>query len=294
MDPALVSQVRQFNRTMTQRVGALEDRYLARARPLGEARLLWEIGPTGREVRELRSELGFDSGYLSRLLRALESAGLITVGADAADGRVRVARLTKLGRAERKLLDQRSDELVEQLLDPLTQQQRDRLVTAMTEVERLIRASAIRIEEVDPAHRDAQFCLRSYFAELDARFENGFDLAHSAPAVDETLRRPSGLLLVAYSGSEPVGCGALLMHPKRIGELKRIWVAPAARGLGLGRRLLSELESRARENGARRVQLDTNRVLAEAITMYRSAGYYEIERFNDNPYAHHWFEKPLN
>ncbi len=256
--------------------------------------MLWEIGPTGREVRSLRSALGFDSGYLSRLLRALESAGLITVGADAADGRVRVARLTKLGRAERAILDQRSDDVAALLLEPLSAPQRERLVAAMSDVERLLRASGVQLVEVDPAHRDAQFCLQSYFAELDVRFENGFDLAHSAPAVDETLRRPSGLLLVAYLDGEPIGCGALRLHPKRIGELKRIWVAPSARGLGLGRRLLAELEARALENGARRVQLDTNRVLAEAITMYRSAGYYEIERFNDNAYAHHWFEKTLD
>src|ERR1700733_2198974 len=118
MDSTAIAQVRRFNRTVTQRVGALEDRFLDRARPLAEARLLWEIGPTGREVRALRSALSFDSGYLSRLLRALEAAGLITVGADAADGRVRVARLTKLGRAERTILDQRSDDVAALLLDP--------------------------------------------------------------------------------------------------------------------------------------------------------------------------------
>src|SRR5438045_9795162 len=106
----MVSQVRRFNRIVTQRVGALDDHFLGRERPLGEARLLWEIGPDGCEVRLLRSRLGLDSGYLSRLLRSLQSTGLITVARDTGDGRIRVARLTAAGGRERAALDRRSDE----------------------------------------------------------------------------------------------------------------------------------------------------------------------------------------
>src|SRR5690348_14841820 len=78
MDTERVAAVRRFNRTVTQRVGALDDEYMARGRPLGQARLLWEIGPTGAEVAALRGRLGLDSGYTSRLLRALEADGLVT------------------------------------------------------------------------------------------------------------------------------------------------------------------------------------------------------------------------
>src|SRR3712207_5527716 len=92
-----VEQVRRFNRTVTQRVGALNDRFLARDRPLALSRLLWEIGTEGAEVVMLRSRLGLDSGQLSRMLRALEGNGLVTVMPSAADGRVRVARLTPAG-----------------------------------------------------------------------------------------------------------------------------------------------------------------------------------------------------
>jgi len=109
----MISQVRRFNRTATQRVGALQDEFLGRGRPLGEARVLWEIGPAGRDVRSLRAELGLDSGYLSRLLRSLESAGLVTVESSDADRRVRLAQLTEAGLAERRTLDQRSDEVAE-------------------------------------------------------------------------------------------------------------------------------------------------------------------------------------
>src|SRR5215210_2707790 len=106
-----VEQVRRFNRTVTQRVGALSDDYLARDRPLGAARVLWEIGTEGCEVRTLRSRLGLDSGHASRLLRSLEADGLVRVDPAATDRRVRVARLTAKGVAERALLDERSDEL---------------------------------------------------------------------------------------------------------------------------------------------------------------------------------------
>ena len=119
-----VAAVRRFNRTVTQRVGALDDRFLALERPLGEARLLWEIGPEGRDVRSLRSQLELDSGYLSRLLRSLERARLVDVEPSAADRRVRTARLTERGLAERALLDSRSDELAASLLAPLNGRQR--------------------------------------------------------------------------------------------------------------------------------------------------------------------------
>src|SRR6202158_1708112 len=74
MDQAMVAHVRRFNRLVTQRVGALDDRFLARDRPLGAARVLWEVGPDGCEVRALRMRLDLDSGYLSLLLRSLEGA----------------------------------------------------------------------------------------------------------------------------------------------------------------------------------------------------------------------------
>src|SRR5436305_14431703 len=123
--PPAAEQVRRFNRTVTRRIGALDDEYLATGRPLGASRLLWEIGPDGAEVRGLRTRLGLDSGHLSRLLRRLEDDRLVRVEQDASDGRVRVARLTAAGRRERDLLDRRSADLVRSMLDPLRPRQRD-------------------------------------------------------------------------------------------------------------------------------------------------------------------------
>jgi DNA-binding MarR family transcriptional regulator/GNAT superfamily N-acetyltransferase len=293
MDPRMVGQVRGFNRTVTQRIGALHDRFLSRDRPLGQARLLWEIGPEGSDIRLLRSRLDLDSGYLSRLLRVLERDGLVAVEPSAADGRVGTARLTSRGQAERATLDQRSDEAAEDILRPLSASQRTRLIAAMAEVERLLVASAVQVAVRDPRHPDARSCLRAYVAELGRRFEGGFDPARSIPAEDAELTMPAGLFLVASLHGEPVGCGALKLHGGGPAQIKRMWVAPAVRGLGLGRRLLAELEAHAAASQARVLRLETNQALTEAISLYRAAGYREVDAFNDEPYAHHWFEKHL-
>jgi DNA-binding MarR family transcriptional regulator/GNAT superfamily N-acetyltransferase len=293
MEQAMVSQVRRFNRIVTQRVGALNDRFLARGRSLGEARLLWEIGAEGRDVRSLRTQLELDSGYLSRLLRSLEAAGLVTVGPKESDRRVRVARLTAAGSAERAIIDQRSDELAASLLAPLGARQRARLVTAMADIERLMTATLVEVAPIDPGQPPAQRCLHAYFSELDRRFETGFDPTLSIPTGEEELRPPAGLLLVASLRGDPIGCGGLKFHGREPAEIKRMWVAESARGLGLGRRLLSELEDLAAHRGVRTVRLDTNRTLTEAISLYRSAGYVEVAPFNDEAYAHHWFEKQI-
>src|ERR671918_1975646 len=228
MDEAMVSQVRRFNRVVTQRVGALDDRYLARDRPLGEARVLWEIGDDGSDVRSLRSRLGLDSGYLSRLLRSLEAAGLIAVRPHEADKRVRCARLTPAGAAERTVLDRRSDDLARSFLEPLSEAQCARLVAAMADVERLLTAGLVEIDAVDPARPAAQHCLREYFTELDRRFDGGFDPALSIPADLAELRPPAGGFLVAAQGGEPNRLGG----PKLLGaiphNLERLWGARAA------------------------------------------------------------------
>src|SRR3954468_12823993 len=156
--PAQIATVRRFNRTVTQRVGALSDEFLLRDRPLALARLVWEIGAEGGEVVMLRSRLDIDSGQMSRMLRALEADGLVTVTPSDADGRIRVARLTAQGLAERAILDVRSDDLAASILEALDDRQRDELVTAMRTVERLITASLVELRRVDPETPDAQRC----------------------------------------------------------------------------------------------------------------------------------------
>ena len=293
-DEDLTARVRSFNRTVTQRVGALSDHYLARDRPLGASRVLWEIGPGGTDARALRARLDLDSGYLSRLLRGLQDERLIQVVPAEGDHRVRTAVLTDAGRAERAELDRLSDDLAAALLAPLNDRQRDQLAAAMGTVERLLTAGLVTFAVTDPASPEARACMAAYFAELGERFDGGFDPGASLPATDADLVEPSGLLLLARLHGEPVGCGALKFHGTEPAELKRMWVADRARGLGLGRRLLAELEDQVRRHGATVVRLETNQALTEAITLYRSAGYAEVSAFSDEQYAHHWFEKQLD
>lgn len=296
MDRALIEQVRSFNRTVTERVGALNDHFLGRDHSLGEARLLWEIGADGvegAEVRELRARLDLDSAYVSRLLRSLERQGLVVVEASQDDRRVRRVSLTPAGVAERTELDQRAEGFAQSVLEPLSEGQQARLATAMAEVERLLMASTVRIVVTDPNSPDARWCIEQYFAELNQRFDIGFDPARSIPAEAHEMTLPAGLFLVARLHQKPVGCGGLKFHGAAPAELKRMWVAPEARGLGLGRRLLTELERHAREAGVTVLHLETNGTLTEAISLYRRSGYQEVAPFNTEPYAHHWFEKRL-
>jgi DNA-binding MarR family transcriptional regulator/N-acetylglutamate synthase-like GNAT family acetyltransferase len=288
-----VAAVRRFNRLVTQRAGALEDHYLGSDRPLGASRVLFEIGPQGADLRDLRARLGLDSGYLSRVVQSLAAKGLVTLRAGEGDERVRRADLTPAGRAEFEEMDRRSDELADSVLAPLTDAQRERLVAAMADVHRLLRVAGVRIERVDPAGRDARWCLSQYFAELQRRFEHGFDPAQSIPADDAEFRVPLGAFLVASADGEPVACGGVRTIAPGVGYLKRMWVADAVRGFGFGGRMLRALEAESLSLGLTTLRLETNRALTEAIEMYRRAGYVEVPPFNDERYAHHWFEKRL-
>lgn len=290
-----IEQIRTFNRTVTRRLGVLNEKYLGRDRPLAESRLLFEIGPQGAPVRKLRERLGLDSGFLSRMLRNLERKGLAATQRRARDdGRVRFTRLTRSGRAELRRINALSDELAQSMLKPLTGDQARRLVAAMSEVERLLRASSVEITPCAPFSPDAERCLDQYFAELARRFRAGYDRSLDGAAEVHDYVPPRGSLVVARLFGEPIGCGALRTLGPRIGEIKRMWIAPGARGLGLGRRLLNELERIARRRGLRAIRLDTNDSLKEALRLYRSSGYRKIGRYNDSPYAHHWFEKALS
>ncbi len=293
VDPSAVQQLRSFNRTVAERIGAMNDRFLGRPRPMGEARLLWEIGAEGPEIRELRRRLDLDSGYVSRVLRSLEKQGLVSVRTEPGDRRVRRARLTRRGRSEFDALEQRSKTLAESILEPLSEKQRTALTAAMAQVERLLEASMVRIALEHPTTADAKWCIGQYFAELDARFEAGFNPELSISADTDELTPPAGALLVARLRARPIGCGAAKIHRSGVTELKRMWIDPAVRGLGLGRRLLTELEQYARAQGAAVIRLETNRALKEAIALYRHSGYLEVDAFNREPYAHHWFEKRI-
>ena len=203
-------------------------------------------------------------------------------------------RLTARGLRERALLDRRSDRLARELLEALSTRQQERLLAAMDEVERLLSASQITIAVEDPESADARWCVARYYEEIGRRFERGFDAGRARQIGFDEMRPPRGAFLLARLRGRPVGCAILWLPPGQPAEVKRMWVAPEARGLGLARRLLSEVEGRAARAGAALLHLDTNRALVEAIALYRQSGFVEVAPFNDEPHAHHWFEKRLS
>jgi DNA-binding MarR family transcriptional regulator/GNAT superfamily N-acetyltransferase len=288
-----VNELRRFNRSYTQRIGAPAGSYLGTGRPLAPSRVLFEIRPHGSPVADLRHRLDLDSGYLSRLLRQLQREGLVTVGRDSGDGRQRVARLTPKGRREWRRLDERSEQMAQRLVEPLSGRQRADLASALATAERLLRAGTVTFDVVDPRSVAARSAMAQYFRELNQRFRSGFDPAQGAARDATSLRAPGGAFVVIRGDHTVIGCGGLQRLDQHTAEIKRMWIHPDWRGLGLGGRLLARLETISREGGYPQVVLDTNETLTEAISMYQRAGYRPIERYNDNPYAHHWFAKDL-
>jgi DNA-binding MarR family transcriptional regulator/N-acetylglutamate synthase-like GNAT family acetyltransferase len=291
MQPDAIARVRRFNRAVTSEVGALDTSFLGRGRPLGAARVLNAIGHGHSDVAAVRDYLGLDSGLMSRLLRGLEEEGLIETVAHSDDARRRVARLTKRGRREFDAYEALSDAQAEAMI--ARHPRREELLAAMDLVASALGRARISIEEVDPRSENARYCLGEYYAELARRFEEGFEVSRSRDPDASDMIRPRGAFLVAMSDGLAIGCVGLKGQGGDTAEVKRLWVAASARGLGLAKRLMAATEAAARELEIRVLRLDTNRALPEAIALYRNSGWTEIERFNDDPYPDFFFEKAL-
>jgi GNAT superfamily N-acetyltransferase len=155
----------------------------------------------------------------------------------------------------------------------------------------VIEPGTVEFSREDPSGELATHLLRHYFDELVSRLPEDFDVDLMLAAPAEELEAPNGAFLVARMGGRPVGCGAVRKLDGTTGEVKRMWIDPSVRGLGIGRGLLIALEEVASDLGCRRVRLDTSSYLTEALHLYQTCGYQEIDAYNDNPYAAYWFEK---
>lgn len=285
-----VSRIRRFNRAVTAEVGALDTSFLGRGRPLGAARVLNAIGHKRGEVAELRDYLGLDSGLLSRLLRGLEEEGLITTTAHRRDARRRIAKLTSAGRREFEAYETLSNAQAEAML--ARHPKPDALLAAMDLIASALGRDRISIVQTDPKDADALYCLGEYYGELARRFKGGFDVALSRDPDAVDMIAPRGAFFVAMSDGQPLGCVGL-KGGRDYAEIKRLWVAPSARGLGVAWRLMNAAEDAARNLAITLLRLDTNSALAEAGELYRKAGWIEIPRFNDDPYPDLFFEKRI-
>jgi len=286
-----ISRIRRFNRAVTRETGALDQSFLGRGRPLGPARVLHSIGVGGADLEDIRSYLDLDKALLSRFLKSLQSEGLVTLARDPADGRRRIATLTPAGLAELAAYDTLSDDRAQGLLD--RHPNPDSLLAAMDLVASALGRDHVDLQEIDPRDPQSVFCLTEYYTELARRLRTGFDVSLSADPEATDMIRPRGAFVVAMSDGLPLGCVGLKGTDKGYAEIKRLWVSPAARGMGLAKRLMIQIEDTARALNISTLRLDTNSALPEAVAMYQNTGWTEIPRFNDDPYPDHFFEKQL-
>jgi DNA-binding MarR family transcriptional regulator/N-acetylglutamate synthase-like GNAT family acetyltransferase len=286
-----IAQFRRFARAVTIEVGALDTSFLGRGRPLGAARVLNAIGTGRSDVAEIRDYLSLDSGLMSRLLRSLEDESLIRTMPHPSDARRRVASLTRTGQREFQAYEDLSNARAAALLDRAPRA--DELLRAMDMIASALGRDRIEIETVDPRQEAARYCLGEYYAELQRRFENGFDVSRSRDPDAADMVRPRGAFLVAISDGLPIGCVGLKGTGGDMAEIKRLWIDGTARGLGIAKRLMQAAETAARELSVKTLRLDTNSALHEAMKLYRESGWVEIDRFNDDPYPDHFFEKHL-
>ena len=286
--------MRAFNRSYTQRIGVLAESYLDTGRALGPSRLLFEVGADGARVGDLRRRLGLDSGYLSRLLRQLEHEELITVAVDPADRRQRFVRLSAAGRREWRRLDRRSEHVARRLVDPLSPRHRAELAAALTTAERLLRAATVAFDIVDPRSARRRGGARA----LLRRARRPVPRRVRSCRRRRRRRRGHGPATTARScccaaTARPSAAAALQPIDDRTAEIKRMWIDPAWRGLGLGPRLLTELEASPPISATDASCSTPTRRCSRPSRCMNGAGYDPIARYNDNPYAHHWFAKDL-
>jgi GNAT superfamily N-acetyltransferase len=152
----------------------------------------------------------------------------------------------------------------------------------------------IALERADRNDPEVRALYEVFIAEADGPLGEGVDLAAEiAAGPPAELGEAGGVLLLARVDRAPAGLGGVRHLDGEVAEVKSMYVFPAHRGIGLGRRILTELEQIAAENGCRAVRLDTSDYLVEAIGLYRSAGYSEVPAYNENPKASLWFERSL-
>ena len=287
LDP--IARIRRFNRAVTRESGALDASFLGRGRPLGVARVLWQIPRLQGDIAAIRADLDLDSGLFSRILRGLEAEGLITLEPLPTDRRRRIARLTAAGADEVATYDRLNDDRAARILSHAPDA--DALLAAMDLIATTLAPLSIR--QADPDDPAAQSCLVAYFALLSDRVPQ-VPLGHFPLPDPEAhkYRPPHGTFLLAWSDTLPVGCVSLRPLSPGTGEVKRLWVAPQARGRGLARRLMTAIEDEARALGLTRLNLDTNHALSEAIDLYRKTSWQEIAPYSGFP-STIWFSKAL-
>jgi len=294
--PSHIAAVRRFSRFYTRRIGLLHEGLLGGELTLAEGRIIYELAQApGTTARRLSDELGLDPAYLSRILQRFQEQGLITRTASPADARQSLLSLTDKGTGVYGTINDRSRQEIGAMLERLTPVQQDRLVAALASAEALLGGGAAAEPRVPyllrpPAvgdmgwivHRQSVLYAQEYgwddtyealVAEIVAQFVRSFD-----------ARRER--CWIAEREGDVVGSVFLVRQSDDVGKLRLLYVEPAARGLGIGQRLVQECIRFARQAGYRQLMLWTNDVLVSARRIYQAAGFRLIEEERHHSFGH--------
>ena len=276
-----VEAVRRFNRFYTRRIGVLQDDYLGSSFPLPQARVLYELGERGQcTASDLRSDLGLDAGYLSRLLAGLQRQGLVAADAAREDRRRRHLTLTPKGRKAFAMLDESSRRAMGEMLAPLAPPHREKLVQAMDTVQSVLepRERAITLRGHRPGDigwvisrhgkvYDDEYGwglgFEALVGEIGARFLQEFDAKRER-------------CWIAQMDGEPVGSVFVVKQSATVAKLRLLLVEPHARGKGIGRRLVQECIDFSRRAGYKKLVLWTQSNLTAARTIYAALGFRKM------------------
>jgi DNA-binding MarR family transcriptional regulator len=291
-----VEAVRRFNRFYTKRIGVLHEGLVGSPFSLAEARVLYELASSGQTTAtHLGRELGVDGGYLSRILRRFDRAGLIDRKRSESDGRQRPLRLTGPGREAFAALDSRSRGENGAMLGALPRADQRRLIAAMRTVEDLLGATPKqRAPYLIRPHQPGDLGWIVHRHGLLYAEEYGWDetfealVARIAADFLDNLDPKAERCWIAEKDGEIAGCVLLVRRSKRVAKLRLLLVEPKARGLGIGARLVEECLRFARRAGYRKVTLWTNSVLTAARHLYENAGFTLVDEA-----PHHSFGQDL-
>lgn len=277
-----VAVVRDFNRFYTARLGLLRKRHLDGAFSLTEARILYEIGAAGHTTASaLRTTLGLDAGYISRLLTMLTKRKLIRQTASKQDGRGRLLRLAADGAEAVARLNEQSSRQIEHILASIGAEERAELVESLARVRRILSRTGVQVIRLAALSDDALRVIHEYYEAIDV-------VVRDTPAeIEQMIAGEASGVWLAHLDGAVAGCVALKDLPvfPLAGECKRLYVRPGARGRGVAEKLLDAQEEFARAQGLQWIYLDTYDGLKAAIALYRKRGYEECARYNDNPQA---------
>lgn len=285
--------VRQFNRFYTVHLGLLRGRYLDTDYSLSESRMMYELSQhPGCTANHLRTTLGLDAGYMSRMVRSLTERGLVEGVRSERDKRATLLNLTAAGHGVIADINHRASAETVRMLDRLGEAQRAQLLEAMSKVREILAPPSIHLVRATAAQlNDARHLLYEYFDVI------GVVLRDDDDAIRAFLGDASSAMWIAYVDGAPAGCVAMRPLPGVAGggavECKRLYVADRYRRRGLSQALMRALEEHAARAGHTSVYLDTKDDLHAAIGLYDQLGYERCERYNDNPQATIFMRKRL-